>query len=399
MGGGETCLLPISRCRVNDDNDENDMMGVELGAGPSRIKYIKSEWLKNLSMHMTYHICNFDRIPNTLKGPTKPNQTKPASPSTSNPSWLSVAKSRLVCTVFVWSLLGLWSEEIIHLPLNPKPPKSDATARELNSERFLGSFVVLVGGTVPRGQRGFGGEGGEGGGEATYPMFMFLFGLGCGNCDYYPEQRLAAEEQAGCSHPWTGYGAGNEGGELWAAASAAGIHQPVRGIRYTDLYMNGDDRLYCADDGRAYHMIPPRPALPRPTDRLGIGDEMPRQAPRSPPRPDSYLGGWSGIGNVADYLRLRWKRVHFPAWYIYCILLYVQPMSPLGCGRAPSPATPPPSSGRPGRGWFLAAAQPVPALRRAFSRPGPSWVRWASAGQCPAHSARCFRSPRLRHPR
>lgn len=135
---------------------------------------------------MTYHICNFDRIPNTLKGPTKPNQTKPASPSTSNPSWLSVAKSRLVCTVFVWSLLGLWSEEIIHLPLNPKPPKSDATARELNSERFLGSFVVLVGGTVPRGQRGFGGEGGEGGGEATYPMFMFLFGLGCGNCDYYP---------------------------------------------------------------------------------------------------------------------------------------------------------------------------------------------------------------------
>ncbi|KAG5289093.1 hypothetical protein I7I48_08329 [Histoplasma ohiense] len=98
-------------------------------------------------------------------GPTKPNQTKPARPALQPQILLGCLSPKAAWRAR--SLFGLWdqgsrtdksSEQIIHFPLNPKPPKFDATARELNSERFLGSFVVLVGGMVPRGQRGIGGE-------------------------------------------------------------------------------------------------------------------------------------------------------------------------------------------------------------------------------------------------
>ncbi|EER39506.1 predicted protein [Histoplasma capsulatum H143] len=96
----------------------------------------------------------FDRIPNTLDGSNQTSQ--PAL----QPQIL------LGCTVFVWSLgsrTDKSSEQIIHVPLNPKPPKSDATARELNSERFLGFFedagiviTILVGPGSSRRQEGTG---------------------------------------------------------------------------------------------------------------------------------------------------------------------------------------------------------------------------------------------------
>ncbi|QSS61155.1 hypothetical protein I7I51_03327, partial [Histoplasma capsulatum] len=161
-------------------------------------------------------------------------------------------------------------------PVNPKPPKSDVTARELNSER------------IPRLVRrpgGWNGAQGEPEGISFHlkhtgfspslqeVLAAAIRGLGTG--------QVTRAENCGRRHRQPAY-----------------INQFA--VSYSVLERGVQTPIYCPDDGWAYHMIPPRPALPRPTDRLGIGDEMPRQAPRSPPRPVSYWGGWSGIGNVAD---------------------------------------------------------------------------------------------------
>ncbi|EER39507.1 conserved hypothetical protein [Histoplasma capsulatum H143] len=141
-------------------------------------------------------------------------------------------------------------------------------------------------------------------------------------------------------------------------------------------------------------MIPPRPALPRPTNRLGIGDEMPRQAPRSPPRQVSYLGGWSGIGNAADYLRWRWKRVHSH--------------EPSGLWTSPQPSNPPAklwaSWARVVLGGRAASPGAPPRLFSSWANLGPSWgilgalgFRWAMSRPCALFSISQAEAPAIIH--